>query len=170
MRLSRTESHDIVIQRHLVAARTRLRARNKGQLPVGPQTEIPVPKDGGDLAEKLEAVEDERQAVADEATPDLDLQVDVWRGRGAAVTGTPRGQRTPPDGASASRARGSGRGDPSGSIGWMQTCVAPASRCSRRRRARSFSSPQATSASMSRSLPPSARSSSPKPRRRRLFW
>jgi len=54
--LSRPESQDIVIQRHLVAARTRLRARNKGQLSVGPQTEIPVPKDGGDLAEKLEAV------------------------------------------------------------------------------------------------------------------
>src|SRR5262249_16833718 len=37
------ESQDIVIQRHLVAARTRLKARNKGQLSVGPQTEIPVP-------------------------------------------------------------------------------------------------------------------------------
>src|SRR5262245_23864485 len=90
MRLSRPESHDIVIQRHLVAARTRLRARGKGQLSVGPQTEIPVPKDGGDLAEKLEAAEDERQAVADEATPDHDLQVDVRRGRGAAVPEQPQ--------------------------------------------------------------------------------
>src|SRR5262245_39155096 len=90
MRLSRTESHDIVIQRHLVAARTRRRARNKGQLSVGPQTEIPVPKHGGDLAEKLEAAEDERQAVADEATRDLELHVDVWRGRGAAVPEQPQ--------------------------------------------------------------------------------
>src|SRR5262245_39460162 len=69
---SSAESHHIVIQRHLAAARPRLRARDKGQLSVGPQTEIPVPKHGGDLAEKLEAAEDERQAVADEAAPDLD--------------------------------------------------------------------------------------------------
>src|SRR5205823_5442142 len=79
------KSQDIVIQRHLAAARTRPRARGKSQLSVGPQTEVPVPERVGDLAQELEAVEDEGQAVADETAPDLDLHVEMWRGRGAAV-------------------------------------------------------------------------------------
>ena len=75
------KSQDIVIQRHLAAARTRPRGRGKGQLSVGPQTQVPVPERVGDLAQELEAVEDERQAVAEEKAPDLDLHVEVWRGR-----------------------------------------------------------------------------------------
>ena len=66
-------------QRHLAAARARLGARGEGQLSVGPQPEVPVPERVGDLAQELEAVEDEREAVADEAARDLDLLVEVGR-------------------------------------------------------------------------------------------
>jgi len=63
-------------------------------------------------------------------------------------------------GASASRTRRSGPGWPSARMGWIQTWSAPASRCAYTRAAIAFSSPQHTMASTSRSLPPSAKSSS----------
>src|SRR5213079_3082869 len=78
--------HDIFRQRHLEAACTRAMGRGKGQLSVGPQAEVLVRERLGDLTQELEAVENERQAVTEEAALDLDLEVDVWRGRVAAVT------------------------------------------------------------------------------------
>ena len=44
----------------------------------------------GDLAQESEAFEDERQAVAGETARDLDLEVEVWRRRVAAVTELPQ--------------------------------------------------------------------------------
>src|SRR5215211_3044538 len=58
----------------------------KGQLSVGPQAEVLVRERFGDLAQESEAVEYERQAVAEETSRDLDLEMEVWRGRVAAVT------------------------------------------------------------------------------------
>ena len=55
--------------------------------------------------------------------------------------------------------RSSGAGFPSVRSGWMQTWSAPASWCSFTRAAIAFSSPHATIASTSRSLPPFAKSS-----------
>ena len=65
---------------------TRLTGGCKRQLSVGPQAEDLVREVGaGDLAQEPEALEDERQAVADEAARGRDLEVEVWRGRVAAV-------------------------------------------------------------------------------------
>jgi len=86
---SSRKSHDILRKRHLVAAWTRPTGRGKGQLSVGSQAEVRVRERLGDLAQESEAVEDERQAVAEEAARDLDLEVEVWRGRVTAVTEPP---------------------------------------------------------------------------------
>ena len=74
----------------------------------------------------------------------------------------------PPTGASRRHpSRGTARG--SASRTWRHTWSAPAARCSATMRTTSSSSPHATMASTSRSLPGGARSSSDQPRRRRLF-
>jgi hypothetical protein len=70
-----------------VAACRRITRWGKGQLSVGPQAEDLVREvRAGDLAQEPEASEDERQTVAGETARGLDLKMEVWRGRVAAVT------------------------------------------------------------------------------------
>src|SRR4051812_26488412 len=66
-RLLVRKPHDIEIERHLASARTRPMGWVKGQLPIRPQAEVLVRDGLGDLAEDSEAIEYERQAVAEEA-------------------------------------------------------------------------------------------------------
>ena len=83
--LAAAKSYDVAVERHLETACARPAGRGKGQLSCVSQAEVAVPERVGDPAEELESVEDERPAVGEEATSDLDLHVEVWSRRVAAV-------------------------------------------------------------------------------------
>ena len=80
------KSHHVSVERHLEAACARCPARAKRSGPFGLRPRFASEKGLGDLTEELEAIEDQRQAVADKTRRDLDLQVEVWGGGVAAIT------------------------------------------------------------------------------------